>query len=288
MNEELVVHYINECSLELHLHGGETVLAVVESTICGDGAKRIDWREYRENLDSRNRERAAVLLGDAKTEKTARILLDQYSGALERTLAEIESLQNVDSTAADSKQERLRQTVRYGEKVIYGFTVAILGPVNAGKSSLLNAILGFERMIVDSTPGTTRDLVEVETVLDGWPFRFFDSAGIRETCNKLENIGMELALSTLDTADLILWIADLSRSHEPFYFEAKEKSTNFLTVYNKCDLPISDRKLDPPEDAVLISARENIGIETLLCAISQILLPDPPQPGEGVFLKSEG
>ncbi len=154
-----------------------------------------------------------------------------------------------------------------GHQIREGFKIAIAGPPNAGKSSLLNRLLEKDRAIVTSKPGTTRDVIEESFNLDGFPLVLSDTAGIRETRDEAEKIGVEKSRKTLKNSDLILFIIDgtkeMDKSARLLFDDIKELPHIF--VVNKKDLfkekkrPELFKNIDP----VYISALKNSGIEKL-------------------------
>src|SRR5690606_38488713 len=117
--------------------------------------------------------------------------------------------------------------------------VVLAGPPNVGKSSLINAILGYRRSITLDQPGTTRDVLEAQTVIDGWPVRLSDTAGIRDAVEcEIESAGIELAHGELQTADLVLWIRDAARFADADALPPPEGTVGrqVLEVVNKIDL----------------------------------------------------
>jgi tRNA modification GTPase len=172
--------------------------------------------------------------------------------------------------------------------------VAVIGRPNAGKSSILNRIVGFERAIVFDQPGTTRDLVEVTTFLNEWPFRFVDTAGIRDaTADPVEAVGVESAREAIATADACLLVVDLVdgwTEEDRQLWHSIENSTNRIPIavlFNKSDLAESvtaDRgEIYPPgplpnkEGWVFhTSALKNTGIEEVTAWLFCQLLPREP------------
>ena len=159
----------------------------------------------------------------------------------------------------------------FGKKVKNGISVAIVGKPNSGKSSLLNAILGYNKAIVSDVAGTTRDVVEGVIEIKGLQFNLYDTAGMRESKDVIERIGVEKAERIMDEADVVLHVVDGSNppNEEDAALSktaAKKKRLLHLTILNKSDL-FSEKKIkkftsDAP--ALEISAKENKNIETLL------------------------
>jgi len=260
--EEAVVHRTNE-GIEIHTHGGEQVASAIESLFQKHGAVSKTWQEHFASGTSQ-RDLALRQLPFALTERTAQILLDQYNGALFEGEASATDL---------------------GKHLVEPFRVVLAGASNAGKSSLLNAILGFQRSLVHSVPGTTRDVVSGHTALDGFPVMFLDTAGFRETDSELEQQGIDRSRRSLTDADLVLWVID-STVKKPESPECPTGS-NVIVCYNKIDLV--ETPVIAPEhrsSAVTVSALTSSGIEALLNAVLRRLVPHPPKPGAAVQLSS--
>ena len=150
--------------------------------------------------------RAAALLDltRAPTLRTAEILLEQTQGALDRELSRlIEEIRGPHHLALEHL-DRLIAHGQVGVRLTTGWRVVIAGRPNVGKSRLLNALAGYQRAIVDPTPGTTRDLVTALTAFDGWPVELVDTAGMRETDDAIERSGIDRTLRQTETADLVL------------------------------------------------------------------------------------
>ena len=154
----------------------------------------------------------------------------------------------------------LLSSFELGNVIKNGVPTVIAGKPNAGKSTLLNALLNEERAIVSEIPGTTRDSIEDEISIEGIHFRFIDTAGLRETKDTIEAIGVERTRQKMDKASLILYIFDLSRETWKEIQEQLEKlkagKVPFIGVANKVDLASADidRKSKDSEDLVVISA----------------------------------
>jgi tRNA modification GTPase len=154
-----------------------------------------------------------------------------------------------------------------------------------GKSQLLNALAGYQRAIVDSTPGTTRDVVTVKTAFDGWPVELVDTAGLRTTEDTVEHAGIERALRQKETADLVLKVLDRSEPLQPVDRELIASAGRALRVANKADLPAvwEPSALDlEPGSLITVSAERGEGLDGLIAAIVDQLIPEPPGPGAGV------
>src|SRR5262249_19824288 len=149
------------------------------------GARQRDWQKSIEADEPNPIRRAArTAIAEAITMRTAAILLDQYHGALETEIDAIHSSLRASPPEKDTaacRLEALLGRASIGLHLVRPWRVTIAGPPNVGKSSLLNALAGFERAIVFDQPGTTRDVLTVLTAIDGWPIELADTAGWRES-----------------------------------------------------------------------------------------------------------
>jgi len=178
----------------------------------------------------------------------------------------------------------LTQSFRYGNLVRSGFSLAIVGRPNAGKSSLFNRLLRQDRAIVTEIPGTTRDLVSEMAEFSGIPVRLVDTAGIRETRETIEQLGIERSWQAMSDADLTLVALDgaaVSENDRDLIGKARERG-RCLIVANKCDLP--DFKAGENEFAV--SALTGEGIDCLREAIFDTLAPRGELEMQGGFITS--
>jgi tRNA modification GTPase len=241
-------------------------------------------------------------LARATTERTALILLDQYHGALSRELSKIEAEMGEGRCAA--ARGRVVQLLRHaplGLHLTRPWRVVLAGPPNVGKSSLINAIVGYQRAVVYDAPGTTRDVVTVPTAIDGWPIELSDTAGIRPATDTLETAGIGRARREVEQADLVIWVQEATESNvqsletdtaQIFDASSDGHSANVLRVLNKCDClaqsvfatPHDDHqaKMRNTERLLFTSALTGQGVPQLLSAISQQLVPEPPPPGAAV------
>jgi tRNA modification GTPase len=156
---------------------------------------------------------------------------------------------------------------RRGERLRDGLVVALTGPPNAGKSSLLNRIARRDAAIVTPYPGTTRDVIEVHLDLDGYPVTLLDTAGLRASEDPVEQEGMRRARDRAAAADLVLWVVDATCPTEPgFALIGPGTSRLVWTIRNKIDLLDSDSQ--QPADAHSLSALTGVGVENLMSALS--------------------
>ncbi|HNQ69605.1 MAG TPA: tRNA uridine-5-carboxymethylaminomethyl(34) synthesis GTPase MnmE [Bacteroidales bacterium] len=165
----------------------------------------------------------------------------------------------------------LIDSFRYGNAIKTGVPVVIAGEPNTGKSTLLNVLLKEERAIVSSSPGTTRDTIEEELIIDGIKFRLIDTAGIRKAKNKIENEGVKRSFDSIKKAQLILLVIDAKISdihvvRDMELFQTKLTDNQYLIpVFNKIDLLKPDKKINIPEslNPIFISAKNNENIDEL-------------------------
>ena len=161
---------------------------------------------------------------------------------LELDFADHEELEFADraelKALADTIHERLASltnSFQTGNAIKNGVSVAIVGPTNAGKSTLLNALLGEDRAIVSDIAGTTRDTIEDRIVIDGILFRLIDTAGLRDTNDTIESLGIERSRKAIDNAQIVIYVEDASVQHPDFNIQIPEGKT-VIHVRNKVDL----------------------------------------------------
>lgn len=309
--EELVVARRSETHIEVHCHGGLAAVGRIVADLVAAGCQEISWREWlrrrpgdamigtsRVPADAISCS-AQIALANALTSRTAAILLDQFNGALSRALqAAVAAIsQNRWSTAATSIDE-LIDLREVGLHLTTPWRVAFAGPPNVGKSSLINALAGYERAIVSPTPGTTRDVVTLSTAIGGLPIEFADTAGLRATGDDLEAAGVQLATDTLATADLVLLVGDVSSgnslsadSEHGLILQLLENPRRMLRVRNKIDLMAASNlsqvlalntTVGTRDPVVFTSALSGVGIAELATAIGAALVPNPPPAGAAV------
>ena len=284
--EEVVVHRESDSAIELHCHGGQAAITRIEQILVNGGCRRISWQEwvYRQEADP-FAAAARLALAAARTRRTAAILLDQYRGALRRAVEKIEaSLQAGALDDARQGAEALLAHAQTGLHLARPWQVVIAGPPNVGKSSLVNAIAGYQRAIVHSTPGTTRDIVTLRTAIDGWPVEIFDTAGLREAGDEIERAGIDLARQRILAADLVVLVSDISQPWSERDTALLEACPGALLVHNKGDLP---HARGPRPRGVELSAIGAEGIDALCEEIAQRLVPHPPLAGAAVPFEPE-
>jgi len=263
--EELVVVCHGPDSLEIHCHGGTAAAEAVLRSLAAAGAERLEWPAWAGAAGAAAIDlEARLALARAAGPRAARILCQQLAGSLAAAIDELGS--------PSGQGKRLLRAARVGLRLTEPWRVVVTGPVNAGKSSLVNALAGHARSIVASEPGTTRDLVTTRLVMGGWEIDLIDTAGDRDgPLPATEQAGISLAAAARATADLVLRVAVAGGA-------AGEAGPGELAVLTKADLT-SDQRREPP-GAVVTSATTGLGIDGLTARIVAALVPeDHLEPG---------
>jgi tRNA modification GTPase len=275
-------------AVEIQCHGGTAAVGMVLESLERAGAQRGQRWELA-GLDYPGDDSLAAEahedLGLATTVLTAEVLLDQIHGALRAEIARLAELVEHEPAVALIGLDSLVERGTIGLRLLSGWKVVIAGRPNVGKSRLLNALCGFPRAIVDSTPGTTRDVVAFQTALGGWPVEIADTAGLRATNHAIERVGIERAQRELGTADLVLLVVDRSESLRPIDRRLIATIGKALMVANKSDLQPAWADGDPcvgTRTAVTVSAERGDGIDALVAAMIERLVPVAPVPGEAI------
>lgn len=284
--EEVVVRCRSEDAAELHCHGGLAAVAMVEKTLVKLGCRAGRWRDHlAEHRQDPIAAAAHVALAEARTTRTAAILLDQYQGALRRAVGQIEAaIQSGDTADAAGRIEELLARADLGRHLVRPWRVVLAGRANVGKSSLINAVMGYPRAIVHPTPGTTRDVVTANTAVDGWPIELADTAGLGGGGDALQRAGIELARRELADADLVVLVFDAGTPWSRRDEALRQSQPGALVAHNKSDLP---RPPAPRPPGLLVSALTAAGIESLVRAIADHLVPNPPPAGAAVAFTAE-
>lgn len=287
--EELVVVRRSQTVFEVHCHGGLAACEVVMADLVSQGAIRQTWKEWLSECSTpkdlcnkhqdghhiviENEAREAISL--AASPRAAKILCKQLSGVLAAEIDRIELLnkKRCFSEARDAVSVLLSLS-RIGLRLIRPWKVVVIGPANAGKSSLINALAGYSRNIVSHEPGTTRDAVETRMVLDGWEVDLIDTAGIREAetvHSESEKQGIQKALHAAQFADLVVNV-------QPSPFHSSSPSHVVENAYPKTICVLSKHDLTPdhtsPEGFVSTSTCTGHGIQKLMNLIVRSLLAD--------------
>jgi tRNA modification GTPase len=296
-----------EDMVELHLHGGRAVIAATLAALSRlDGFRPAGPGEFtRRALENGRMDLTAVEgLADlifAETEAQRGQAMRQLQGALGQRVEDwrkrlIDSMAMVEARIdfadeADVPEDLLGPALaaarllrdeilgaladdRRGERLRDGLVIAIAGPPNAGKSSLLNRIARREAAIVSPYPGTTRDIVEVHLDLEGYPATVLDTAGIREPEDPVEQEGVRRALARARAADLVLWVVDATIAEQDAELPPKGDAGPVWLVRNKLDLLEPGAKAGASADregrrTFAISAQTGVGIDLLVAALAE-------------------
>ena len=283
--EQIVGCRVSEERVELHCHGGTAAVARIFEDLAGGGVTQCEWVEMIEDGGKRPANRVEIELAQAlsaaTTWRTAALLLDQQTGVLVNALKRLGSVDWKQRDQAAGWLAELLEWSNLGRQLVVPPTVVLAGLPNVGKSSLLNALLGFGRAIVWDEPGTTRDVVVGHTALEGWPIRLADTAGLRATEDEIEAIGIAHARRELDSADLVVLVVDGSQGVDGDSRRLMDELSEALVVANKSDLgDVAEGEL--PSDALVVSALTGAGIDRLAAVIAESLVPAVPDPGTAV------
>jgi tRNA modification GTPase len=221
-------------------------------------------------------------LSRATTLQTAAILWEQANGLFESSLRALVSSAPADVVAAAAQIRNWLTWAEFGLHLTQPWRVVLAGRPNVGKSSLINAILGYTRSVVFDQPGTTRDVVIAPTALDGWPIELSDTAGLRESSDPIEAAGVERARATLGAADLAIVLVDINQPASQSDRAILGEHPHSLLVAHKCDLaPYEGTDRWQTEESagwLRVSSKTGEGLEALVAAISRRLVPRVPPP----------
>lgn len=307
--------FTGEDVVELQGHGGPVVMEMLLERCLELGARLARPGEFSERaylndkLDLAQAEAIADLI-ESETRAAARLAVRSLQGVFsERIHGLVEALihlrmyveaaidfpeEEIDFLADGRIGEELnaiieqldavRASARVGKVMREGMRLVIAGRPNAGKSSLLNALAGEERAIVTEIPGTTRDVLREQIQIDGMPVHLIDTAGIRDTADRVERLGVERARAELEKADRVLWVYDGAADPEHASFDPRQLPAGVpvTLVHNKADL--SGRPVGLVEEGdrveVRISARTGAGLDALRRHLRQCMGLDRGIEGE--------
>lgn len=307
LDEAIVIVYhapasfTGQDTVEIICHGGAMTAASITAAFVAAGARPAEPGEFTRRavlngkLDVVQAEAIGDLI-DARSRAGQRVALAQLDGGLSRQIAAlrtsiigVEALcaYDIDFPEEDeppvpkerviaavdavlSELQALLATAPLGEIVREGAVVVIAGAPNVGKSSLFNALLGRRRAIVTDIPGTTRDALEAVTEAEGWPLRLIDTAGLRDSSDVVERLGIEISMEFLERADVVLACGDTDDAirQATDAIEGRSKAS-VICVRTKADLP--RRPGDSPVMAIPVSAETGAGLTELARAIAQTL-----------------
>lgn len=307
--------YTGEDSAEISCHASPYIVGELLARLCAAGCRMAEPGEFTQRaflngkMDLAQAESVADLIAAdsrAAHDLAFKQLQGQYSSEFKAlrdqllTLASLleleldfseEELEFADRTRlrtltenALSRVVKLRDSYRLGNAVKAGVPVAIVGAPNAGKSTLLNALLGEDRAIVSPIAGTTRDTIEEVMVMDGVKFRFIDTAGLRETSDLVEKLGVERSLQKLRSASIVVSLVECAGYRDGMQWPGEDTDAHLIKVLSKCDLAVggcpegADSHIVPgecdlgvggnwPEGVVLISAKTGAGMTELRRAL---------------------
>lgn len=296
--------YTGEDAIEISCHGSAYILQQIMQLLIQNGCRAAGPGEFTQRaflngkMDLSQAEAVADVIASSN-EATHRLAMNQMRGGFSKELSmlrehllHLTSLMELELDFSDHEElefadrselksiasqvehiiSTLVQSFSIGNAIKNGIPVAIVGETNAGKSTLLNALLNEDRAIVSEIKGTTRDVIEDTTVINGLTFRFIDTAGIRDTSDEIESLGIERSFKKLSQAEIVLWVIDSTANVTESAFLAKKilpycKEKKLIIVQNKSDLlntPPTPSSLLPANARVLsLSAKRKDGIEEL-------------------------
>ena len=296
--------YTGEDSTEISCHGSPYILRRVIQLLINHGCRLARPGEYTQRaflngkMDLSQAEAVADLIAST-SEAQHRLAMNQMRGAFSQKLSKLrdqllhltslmeleldfsdhEELEFADRTELQTLASQIEALIAQltnsfstGNALKNGIPVAIVGETNAGKSTLLNALVGEERAIVSDIHGTTRDVIEDTIQLGGATFRFIDTAGIRQTTDTIESLGIKRSFQAIRKAEIVLWVIDQKEAEKQIATLSKQiiplcNGKQLILVLNKSDIadtPISIANYQlPTENTISLSAKSRDGLDRL-------------------------
>lgn len=283
--EDIVVCRTQQNTFEIHCHGGDAAVRRILADLRTLGCEIVDWRFQLEAEQGVWEREHADTLARATTLRAAGWIASQ-AGRMERAVASLTELVNAGQCGqAASWANEILAWEHFGQHLTRPWEVVLVGRPNVGKSSLINALVGFERSIVFDEPGTTRDVVTAETVLDGWAIRLSDTAGQRGSTDELEAAGIAKAREVFANADVRLLLIDSSEPPHADDHRLLAEWPDAIVVAHKADLADAWCEL-LPANAIRVSSLQRTGLKELSAAIVARLVPKLP-PDDAVIPLTE-
>lgn len=313
--------YTRENTIEIDCHGGVLVVQKILETVVKYGARPAEPGEFtkRAFLNGRidlSQAESVMDVIQAKNDFALKTSMEQLKGSVLKVVKELREkiiyeIAYIESALDDPEHydltyygkelsntlnpiikeiEKLLVTADNGKILKEGISTAIIGKPNAGKSSLLNSLVGKERAIVTDVAGTTRDILEEQINLNGISLNIIDTAGIRKTDDVVEKIGVDRAKESMKNADLVIYVVDSSKelSKEDYEIIEMIKEKNAIVLLNKCDLisvvtkeemrKLSNKKI------ISISAKKNVGIDDLEETIKEMFFHGKIEMNDEVYI----
>ena len=287
VTEEVVICRTDGDTVEIHCHGGDAAVRRIVEDLQSLACDVATWQDATARTAGIFAAECADAVSRATTLRTAEVLLAQQSGILKSALEELLQVQCI-SLHLDQARQKLDELLRwsqFGLHLIQPWTVVLAGRPNVGKSSLINALVGYSRSIVYDQPGTTRDVVTAETALHGWPIQLADTAGLRDDAEQLESAGIELARQQLADADCRILLLDTSQPPHTDDRRLLADWPDAILVAHKSDLPDVWGE-HVPKAALRISSLAGSGVATLAEQIVERLVPEVPAAGTAIPITS--
>ncbi|MCB0508043.1 MAG: tRNA uridine-5-carboxymethylaminomethyl(34) synthesis GTPase MnmE, partial [Bacteroidetes bacterium] len=314
--------YTKENVAEISCHGSPYIINTILSTLIEEGARMAKHGEFTQRaflngrFDLAQAEAVADLIA-SESKAAHKVALQQMRGGITNKLAElrnnlveftalleleldfgeedvefanreklVELLQHIKNEIS-----RLMQSFRLGNAIKTGVPVAIVGKPNVGKSTLLNVLLQEDRAIVSDIAGTTRDTIEEKITIDGILFRFIDTAGLRETADVIEKIGVERSKASIQNAQIVLYLYDSNAESLDDVLEVLKEiplDKSVIVVRNKQDISKkADKEIHIPYDWISISAKENISIDALKNLLLKNVINETATQQDAVIISNQ-